>query len=93
MSLYDEGVNRKFLSKEVHYISWMKHSFPGISHVMKIFSPRFLYNHCVRGKYDIVISYLSKNLNFGRCSIFIAAIGINTKIYGIIYLDFASHNI
>ena len=58
MSLYDEGVNRKFLSKEVHYFSWMKHSFPGVSHVMKIFSPRFLYNHCVRRKYNIVISYL-----------------------------------
>lgn len=58
MSLYDEGVNRKFLSKEIHYLFWMKHSFPGVSHIMKIFSPKFLYNHCIRGSYNIVISYL-----------------------------------
>ena len=58
MSLYDEGVNSKFLSKEIHYLFWMKHSFPGVSHIMKIFSPKFLYNHCIRGSYNIVISYL-----------------------------------
>lgn len=58
MALYDEGVNRHFLRKEVTYRYCMKRSFPGVSHVLKLFSPEFLYRHLVKDEYDIVISYL-----------------------------------
>lgn len=58
MALYDEGVNRQFLREEVTYTYCLKRSFPGVAHVLKLFSPSFLYHCFVKGKYDIVISYL-----------------------------------
>lgn len=58
MALYDEGVNRQFLRKEIKYKSCLKRSFPGIAHVLKFFTPKQLYNHFITEEYDIVISYL-----------------------------------
>lgn len=58
MALYDEGVNRQFLREEVTYTYCLRRSFPGIAHVLKLFSPSFLYHRFVKDRYDIVISYL-----------------------------------
>ena len=45
-----------------HHIFLIKHvfkrSFPGVAHILKLFSPRFLYRRLVHGSYDIVVSYL-----------------------------------
>lgn len=58
MTLYDEGVNKKFLSKDITYKSCFKKSFRGISQLLKLCSPTFLYNWFVKEKYDVVVSYL-----------------------------------
>lgn len=58
MALYDEGVNKKFLSKDVIYKSCFKKSFKGVSQILKICSPQFLYRYFIKENYDIVVSYL-----------------------------------
>lgn len=58
LSLFDEGVNRQFLSKNVRYQYAFKKAIPGNSHLMKFFSPRQLYHRIVPEGYDIVVSYL-----------------------------------
>lgn len=58
MSLYGEGVNRKYLKDDVKFCFWLNKSFPGISHLLKIFSPELLYKICIKKQYDIVVSYL-----------------------------------
>lgn len=58
MTLYDEGVNKQFLKKEIKYRSCIKRSFPGVAHVLKLFSPEYLYKRFVKEEYDIIISYL-----------------------------------
>lgn len=58
MTLYDEGINRKFLAECITYKSCMKRSFPGVAHVLKLFTPKQLYRCFVKKHYDIVVSYL-----------------------------------
>lgn len=58
MALYDGGVNKRFLSKNVKYLTCFKRAFKGISQVLKVGTPSFLYSRFVRQKYDIVVSYL-----------------------------------
>ncbi|MCF2682330.1 glycosyltransferase [Faecalicatena contorta] len=58
MTLYNEGVNRESLASHIHYKTCFKRSFLGVSHLLKIFSPEFLYRHLVGERYDIVVSYL-----------------------------------
>lgn len=57
-TLFDVGVNKQFLNKEVNYEYFFKKIFKGNSHVLKIFSPKFLYQKIVKNKYDIIVSYL-----------------------------------
>lgn len=58
MTLYDEGVNRSFLADHIKYKSCFKKSFPGVSHLFKMLSPKQLYKWLVPEHYDIVVSYL-----------------------------------
>lgn len=58
MTLYDEGVNKEFLSKDLTYRYCFKKSFRGVAHVLKVFSPTFLYKCFVKEHYDIAVSYL-----------------------------------
>ena len=58
LALYDEGVNKQFLSPDVRYKACFRKSFPGVGHLLKLFTPRFLYKNLVKGEYDVVISYL-----------------------------------
>lgn len=58
MALYDEGVNKSFLSKDVKYRACFKRAFKGISQVLKLGTPTFLYSRFVKEHYDIVVSYL-----------------------------------
>lgn len=58
MTLFDVGVNRKFLNSNIRYQSWFPKVIPGNSHLMKFFTPRQLHQWCIKEKYDIEIAYL-----------------------------------
>ena len=57
-TLFDTGVNKQYLNKEVKYIPGYKKTVRGNSHIMKLFSPKRLYSHFIKGDYDIIVSYL-----------------------------------
>lgn len=57
-TLFDVGVNRQYLNEGVHYIYNFKKQVKGNSHLLKLFSPKFLFRHLVKGEYDVLISYL-----------------------------------
>lgn len=58
IALFGGGVNEQFLKPDVHYHAVFPKSFPGNSHVMKLFSPRLLHRLFVKARYDIEVSYL-----------------------------------
>lgn len=58
MALFGGGVNEQFLRPEIHYKSIFTKIIPGNSHVLKLFSPKFLHRCFIREKYDVEISYL-----------------------------------
>ena len=57
-ALFGGGVNEQFLKPHVHFRAVFPRSFPGNSHVMKLFSPGLLHKLFVREHYDIEIAYL-----------------------------------
>lgn len=57
-TVFDVGVNRKYLSTNVRYIAGFRHQFRGNSHLQKLFTPETLYNYLIHERYDIIISYL-----------------------------------
>ena len=57
-TLFDEGINKKYLSADVKYKSFLRKQFRGNSQIMKLISPTLLYKIIIKGEYDIVISYL-----------------------------------
>lgn len=57
-TLFNVGVNRQFLNKDICYKYCMKKQFRGNSQILKLFSPEFLFKHFVKEKYDIIVSYL-----------------------------------
>ena len=58
MTLYDEGINKKFLSEEIDYRTCLRKSFTGVSQFLKLSTPEKLYSKFVKDEYDIVVSYL-----------------------------------
>ena len=58
MVLFGGGVNENALRKDVRLICCHEKAFRGNSHVMKLFSPRFLYRHYIREHYDVAVSFL-----------------------------------
>lgn len=57
-TLFDVGVNRKYLNSDVKYIGGYKTMPRGNSHIMKLFSPERLYTHFIKEDYDIIVAYL-----------------------------------
>lgn len=57
-TLFDYGVNRQNLNKDVKYKYVFKKLFRGNIHFLKIFSPSFLYKRMINEKYDIIVSFL-----------------------------------
>lgn len=57
-SLFDCGVNKKFLKNTVSYKSNFKKIYRGSTWIMKAFSPKMLYKNLIKEKYDIIISFL-----------------------------------
>ena len=58
MALFGGGVNERFLSDDVEYITVFKKSIPGNSKLMLFFSPEQLHSLFIKDEYDIEISYL-----------------------------------
>ena len=58
MALFGGGVNEQFLKPHVRYQTVFQRTFPGNSHLMKLFSPAFLHRWFVKERYDIEVSYL-----------------------------------
>ena len=56
--LFGGGVNEQFLRPDIHFRAVWPKAFPGNSHVMKVLSPERLHAMCVKGEYDIEVSYL-----------------------------------
>ncbi|WP_368250737.1 glycosyltransferase [Intestinibacter bartlettii] len=57
-TIFDIGVNKKYLNKDINYKYIFKKLFRGSTTIFKLFSPKFLYKHLIKDKYDVVISYL-----------------------------------
>ena len=57
-TLFDVGVNRQYLNKDIEYIPGFKKQFSGNVIFFKLFSPKALYRRIVKKKYDIAVSYL-----------------------------------
>lgn len=57
-SIFDEGVNKQFLNKDIKYQYKFKKIFRGNSQLMKLFSPKFLYRWLIKDQYDVAIAYL-----------------------------------
>ena len=58
MTLFDVGVNRQFLGKDIRYCYCFKKMFRGNSHIMKIWSPEQLHHRFIKEHYDIEVAYL-----------------------------------
>lgn len=57
-TLFSGGVNEQFLNDNIKLKTCFKRCFRGNSKILKLFSPRFLYKHFIKDKYDIAVSYL-----------------------------------
>lgn len=57
-SVFDHGINKKYLNDNIKYQYFFKKLFRGNIHFFKLFSPQSLYVKMIKDKYDIVISYL-----------------------------------
>lgn len=58
MTLFDGGINRRFLAPHICYQAVFKRVFPGNCRILSLFPPRMLHKLFVREKYDIEVSYL-----------------------------------
>lgn len=57
-TLFDVGINRKFLNADVKYKYVFQHMPRGNIHMLKFFTPKQLFKYCIKDKYDIIVSYL-----------------------------------
>ena len=57
-SIFDEGMNKEFLNKEVIYKYKFKKIFRANTYFFNLFSPAFLYRWFIKEHYDVAISYL-----------------------------------
>lgn len=58
LSLFDEGVNKQFLDKNITYRYAFKKAIRGNSHLMKLLRPETLHALIVKDHYDIEVAYL-----------------------------------
>lgn len=61
MTIFDVGVNKQYLKREIKYRYLFKKLFHGNVMLFKCFSPSFLYKKIIRERYDVVVSYLEGN--------------------------------
>lgn len=58
IAMFGGGVNEQFLKPEIKYHAVFPKLFPGNSHIMKLFSPKFLHKWFIKDEYDVEVSYL-----------------------------------
>lgn len=58
MALFGGGVNEQFLAPDIHFRAVFPKEAPGNSKLMKLLTPKQLHKLCVKGHYDIEVSYL-----------------------------------
>lgn len=61
MTIFDSGVNKQYLNKNIEYRYIFKRAFRGNVMLFRLFKPSFLYRLFIKDKYDIVVSYLEGN--------------------------------
>lgn len=57
-TMFDTGIYKNQLNKEVKYIGGFPWYFRGNTVVYKLFSPKWLYRKYIKEHYDVVVSYL-----------------------------------
>lgn len=57
-TIFDVGVNKQFLNKNIKYKSHYKRQFPGNSKYLCLFKPERLYSRFIKEHYDVIVSYL-----------------------------------
>lgn len=57
-SIFDGGINKKYLHDHITYQFYFKHIFRGNIHLFKFLNPEKLYKIMIKDEFDIVISYL-----------------------------------
>lgn len=58
IALFGGGVNEQFLAQDIHFHVVFPKEVPGNSKLMKLLSPKQLHKLCLKGHYDIEVSYL-----------------------------------
>lgn len=58
ITLFNGGVNEKFLNDDIEIKTIFGKQFKGNIHLLKLFPPKFLYKYFIKEKYDVAISYL-----------------------------------
>lgn len=58
MTIFDTGVNKKYLSSHIHYCSVFPKMFHGIKFITGLCPARVLHKLFIREKYDVEIAYL-----------------------------------
>ncbi len=56
-TLFDVGVNKRYLNKDVEYRSVFSRTLRGNRHFFKLFSPKFLFRRMIEGRFDVVVSF------------------------------------
>lgn len=57
-TLFDKGINRKFLCDKVNYETFLKHMPRGNSYVAKLIPAKWMKKAIINDDYDVVIAYL-----------------------------------
>lgn len=57
-TLFDGGVNKKYLDKEIQFKTYFKKVFRGNIHLFKLTTPQKLYKLMIKDEFDVIISYL-----------------------------------
>lgn len=57
-TLFDIGINRQHLQEHITYIPGFPWQVPGNTKLLKLRSPKALYQQLIKKQYDVVISYL-----------------------------------
>ena len=88
MTLFDVGVNKKFLKKNIRYLSCFKKVIRGNTHLLKILSPEELHQKLIKEHYDIEVAYLE-----GPCARIISGCPYkDTKLAAWIHTEYQNRN-
>lgn len=82
-SMFDGGINKRYLNENIHYRYYFKKSFRGNIHFLKLFTPESLYRKMIKEDYDIVISYLEGSMT----RVISGCLNKNTKIINWVHIE------